>query len=112
MPECGRRAPGPRRVRIANREFQPASDAVMFFSAAARHADGGVPIGRLTRIPRWRCNMSDVWNQCEGQVIDNKFRLQRYLGGTEDSAVFLTQLARSPAQKPSIKFIPPRPTAH
>src|SRR5258708_1260705 len=83
----------------------------MFFSAAARHADGGVPIGRLTRIPRWRCNMSDVWNQCEGQVIDNKFRLQRYLGGTEDSAVFLTQLAGSPAQKAAIKFIPAGTTA-
>ena len=55
--------------------------------------------------------MSDVWNQCEGQVIDNKFRLQRYLGGTEDSAVFLTQLAGSPAQKAAIKFIPAGTTA-
>jgi len=55
--------------------------------------------------------MSDVWTQCEGQVIDNKFRLQRYLGGTEDSAVFLTQLAGSPAQKAAIKFIPAGTTA-
>jgi len=43
--------------------------------------------------------MSDVWRQCEGQVIDNRFRLQRYLGGTDDSAVFLTQLAGSPFTK-------------
>jgi protein TonB len=49
--------------------------------------------------------MSDVWKQCEGQVIDNKFRLLQYLGGTDDSAVFLTQLAGSPSQKAAIKFI-------
>jgi TonB family protein len=55
--------------------------------------------------------MSDVWKQCEGQVIDNRFRLQRYLGGTDDSAVFLTQLAGSPSQKAAIKFIPAGTTA-
>ncbi len=55
--------------------------------------------------------MSDVWKQCEGQVIDNRFRLQRYLGGTDDSAVFLTQLAGSPSQKAAIKFIPAGITA-
>ncbi len=55
--------------------------------------------------------MSDVWKQCEGQVIDNRFRLLRYLGGTDDSAVFLTQLAGSPSQKAAIKFIPAGTTA-
>ncbi len=50
--------------------------------------------------------MSDVWKQCEGQVIDNKFRLQQYLGGTDDSAVFLTELAGSPSREAAIKFIP------
>ena len=55
--------------------------------------------------------MSDVWKQCEGQVIDNRFRLQRYLGGTDESAVFLTQLAGSPSQKAAIKFIPAGTTA-
>jgi TonB family protein len=50
--------------------------------------------------------MSEVWQQCEGQVIENTGRLQQYLGGTEDSAVFLTQLAGSPSQKAAIKFIP------
>ena len=55
--------------------------------------------------------MSDFWKQCEGQVIDNRFRLQRYLGGTDDSAVFLTQLAGSPSQKAAIKFIPAGTTA-
>jgi TonB family protein len=55
--------------------------------------------------------MSDFWKQCEGQVIDNKFRLRHYLGGTDDSAVFLTQLADLKSQKAAIKFIPAGPTA-
>jgi protein TonB len=55
--------------------------------------------------------MSDVWNQCEGQVIDNQFRLRQYLGGTDDSAVFLTQLADPQSQKAAIKFIPAGTTA-
>jgi TonB family protein len=50
--------------------------------------------------------MSDVWMQCEGQVIDNRFRLRQFLGGTEDSAVFLTQLADPQSQRAAIKFIP------
>jgi TonB family protein len=50
--------------------------------------------------------MSDVWMQCEGQVIDNRFRLRQFLGGTEDSAVFLTQLGDPQSQKAAIKFIP------
>src|SRR6266566_1887550 len=50
--------------------------------------------------------MTDAWKQCEGQVIDNNFPLQQYVGGTDYSAVFLTQLADPPAQKAAIKFIP------
>jgi TonB family protein len=55
--------------------------------------------------------MSDIWNQCEGQVIDDRFRLQQYLGGTDDSAVFLTQLATPRSQRAAIKFIPAGPAA-
>jgi len=55
--------------------------------------------------------MSDFWKQCEGQVVDNRFRLQRYLGGTDDSAVFLTRLADPQSQKAAIKFIPAGPAA-
>ncbi len=54
--------------------------------------------------------MSDFWKQCEGQVVDNRFRLQRYLGGTDDSAVFLTRLDPQ-SQKAAIKFIPAGPAA-
>ena len=55
--------------------------------------------------------MSEFWRQCEGQVIDNRFRLRHYLGGTEDSAVFLTQLAEPQSKKAAIKFIPAGPNA-
>src|SRR5437867_4840880 len=62
-------------------------------------------------IPSWRFAMSEFWRQCEGQVIDNRFRLRHYLGGTEDSAVFLTQLAEPQSKKAAIKFIPSGPNA-
>ena len=55
--------------------------------------------------------MSDFWRQCEGQVIDNRFRLRHYLGGTDDSAVFLTPLPEPQSQKAVIKFIPAGPNA-
>ncbi len=55
--------------------------------------------------------MSDIWKLCEGQVIDNRFRLRQYLGGTDDSAVFFTHLGDSKSQKAAIKFIPAGPTA-
>lgn len=55
--------------------------------------------------------MSEFWRQCEGQVIDNRFRLRHYLGGTDDSAVFLTQLAEPQSKKAAIKFIPAGPNA-
>jgi TonB family protein len=55
--------------------------------------------------------MSDLWQQCEGQVIDNRFRLRHFLGGTDDSGVFFTQLPDAQPQKAAIKFIPAGPTA-
>jgi len=33
------------------------------------------------------------WKQCEGEVADRKFSLERYLGSSETAAVFLTQFA-------------------
>jgi hypothetical protein len=35
--------------------------------------------------------MSDLWKRWEGQLVDGKFPLLRYLGGSEDCAVFLTE---------------------
>jgi TonB family protein len=48
--------------------------------------------------------MSESWKQWEGQVVDARFPLHRYLGGSEHSAVFLTERSAAP-QKAAIKFI-------
>lgn len=36
--------------------------------------------------------MSNHWKQWEGQIVDGRFPLLRYLGGSEQSAVFATQV--------------------
>jgi TonB family protein len=48
--------------------------------------------------------MSEAWKQWQGQVVDGKFPLRQYLGGSEYSAVFATE-RREPTQKAAIKFI-------
>jgi TonB family protein len=48
--------------------------------------------------------MSESWKQWEGQVVDNRFLLRQYLGGSEHSAVFLTERG-TPPQRAAIKFI-------
>lgn len=52
--------------------------------------------------------MSETWKQWEGRVIDGKFPLQGYLGGSDHSAVFLTVLKGSDGEsrKAAIKLIP------
>ncbi|HKV06359.1 MAG TPA: TonB family protein [Candidatus Acidoferrales bacterium] len=49
--------------------------------------------------------MSEAWKQWEGQVVDGKFHLRKYLGGTEDSAVFLTERPDEETEKAAIKLI-------
>ena len=44
-----------------------------------------------------------TWQQWEGRVIHERFALQRYLGGSKESAVYLTEINGS---KAAIKFIP------
>jgi TonB family protein len=51
-------------------------------------------------------NDSKAWSQYEGQVIDQKYRLERFLGSTDHSAVFLTEVAQPKPRKAAIKFIP------
>jgi len=52
--------------------------------------------------------MSQDWKQWEGQVVNGKFPLLRYLGGSEYSAVFLTEFNQSERpQRAAIKLIPP-----
>jgi TonB family protein len=51
--------------------------------------------------------MPDTWKQWEGQVVDGKFPLLRYLGGSEHSAVFLTERREGERLlKAAIKLIP------
>jgi TonB family protein len=48
--------------------------------------------------------MSESWKQWEGQIVDARFLLRRYLGGSAHSAVFLTERG-IPPQKVAIKFV-------
>jgi TonB family protein len=47
----------------------------------------------------------DVGKNWEGRVIDGKFPLRQWLGGSEDSAVFLTERSGGGPQKAAIKLI-------
>jgi eukaryotic-like serine/threonine-protein kinase len=48
--------------------------------------------------------MTDAWKQQEGQIVDGRYRLTLYLGGSDHSAVFLTELPDS-RQRVAIKLI-------
>jgi TonB family protein len=49
--------------------------------------------------------MSEDWVQWQGHIINGEFQLGEYLGGSEHSAVFLTELSDAEPQKVAIKFI-------
>jgi TonB family protein len=49
--------------------------------------------------------LTDVWKQFEGRVVDGMFPLQKWLGGSEHSAVFLTERSKNASQKAAIKLI-------
>lgn len=53
--------------------------------------------------------MTRDWKQWEGQVVNGKFPLRQYLGGSEHSAVFLTERRGQNAQKAAIKLVPADP---
>jgi serine/threonine protein kinase len=46
--------------------------------------------------------MTEIWNQLEGEKLDSTYVLGQWLGGTGDSAAYLTQ---SGAQKAAVKLI-------
>ena len=48
-------------------------------------------------------NNTEAWKTWEGRTVDGKFPLRRWLGGSDHSAVFLTDLGGS--QKAVIKLI-------
>jgi TonB family protein len=51
-------------------------------------------------------SLIDAAKEWEGRVIDGKFRLRQWLGGSEHSAVFLTERGANGSQKAAIKLIP------
>jgi TonB family protein len=54
--------------------------------------------------------MSDKWKQWESQILDGKFPLLRYLGGSERCAVFLTERHQGKRLvKAAVKLIPAAP---
>ncbi|MFI5107512.1 MAG: serine/threonine protein kinase [Terriglobales bacterium] len=53
--------------------------------------------------------MSEAWKQWEGQSVNGKFRLRQYLGGSDHSAVFLTELGEQEPQRAAIKLISAHP---
>jgi len=53
--------------------------------------------------------MPEAWEKLEGQVVDGKFHLGRYLGGSEHSAVFLTERGQGTPKSAAIKLIPAGP---
>ena len=48
--------------------------------------------------------MRDIWKQWEGRVVNGEFPLQRLLGGSDRSAVFVTQYGQGAAQRAVIKL--------
>ena len=50
--------------------------------------------------------MTEPPKQWEGQVVNGKFPLRQYLGGSEGSAVFLTEYGEREFQQAAIKLIP------
>jgi TonB family protein len=54
--------------------------------------------------------MRDIWKQWEGRVVDGKFPLQRVLGGSDRSAVFLTQYGQGAAERAVIKLVLAEPS--
>jgi serine/threonine-protein kinase Stk1 len=47
----------------------------------------------------------DTWKSWEGLVVKGKFPLRQWLGGSDHSAVFLTEFADQPVQRAAIKLI-------
>jgi TonB family protein len=49
--------------------------------------------------------MAQAWKKWEGQVVNGEFQLRQYLGGSDHSAVFLSQRGEREPQQVAIKLI-------
>jgi outer membrane biosynthesis protein TonB len=59
----------------------------------------------MSAEPR-RITKSEVWTEWEGQVVNGLFPLRRFLGGSNHSAVFLTEYKAANVADVAIKFVP------
>lgn len=50
--------------------------------------------------------MSEAAKQWEGQIVDGVFTLRQYLGGSDHSAVFLTEYGEREPRRAAIKLYP------
>jgi TonB family protein len=53
--------------------------------------------------------MSEVQKQWQGRVVSGEFHLRQYLGGSDHSAVFLTEYGHQRSEKAAIKLVPAFP---
>jgi serine/threonine protein kinase len=49
--------------------------------------------------------MSEMWKKWEGQIVDQKYQLQRYVSSTDHSVVFLAECHDSEPHQVAIKFV-------
>ena len=49
---------------------------------------------------------AQAWSEWEGQIVDGQFPLLGYLGGTAQTAVFLTERPEGEPRKAAIKLVP------
>ena len=49
---------------------------------------------------------AEEWRAWEGRVVGGKFPLRTWLGGSDHSAIFLTEQQEKPSRKAAIKLIP------
>ena len=66
----------------------------------ARHRDGGLDDSR-----RLDSAVAPSWPDWEGHIVQNEYRLERYLGSSEQSAVFLTRCGDGAQQAAAIKVV-------
>ena len=66
----------------------------------ARHRDGGLDDSR-----RLDSAVTPSWPDWEGHIVQNEYRLERYLGSSEQSAVFLTRCGDGAQQAAAIKVV-------
>ena len=48
---------------------------------------------------------TDAWKAWEGRIVDGKYTLRQWLGGSDHSAVFLTDRPGKPSEKTAIKLM-------